>query len=77
MLFFVCLVFWVGLCIVGVVCYCDFCGYVCVFVGYIVIMIGILVIVYLEGVFMVVLWWVLEIFLGIFCIGIVSVIFLL
>lgn len=40
-------------------------------------LIGIFVISYLEGVFMQVIWWVLEISLVIFCLGVVSVVIML
>lgn len=71
-LFMLCLALWIGLCTAGAARYRDFRGYACVLAGYTAVMIGLPATRHPDDAFMLALWRVLEIGLGILCTGLVS-----
>ncbi len=71
-LFMLCLAIWIGLCTAGAARYRDFRGYACVLAGYTAVMIGLPATSHPDDAFMLALWRVLEISLGILCTGLVN-----
>ncbi|MCY1341171.1 p-hydroxybenzoic acid efflux pump subunit AaeB [compost metagenome] len=71
-LFMLCLAIWIGLCTAGAARYRDFRGYACVLAGYTAVMIGLPATLHPDDAFMLALWRVLEITLGILCTGLVN-----
>ncbi|UCO96867.1 FUSC family protein [Metapseudomonas lalkuanensis] len=71
-LFMLCLAVWIGLCTAGAARYRDFRGYACVLAGYTAVMIGLPATTHPDDAFMLALWRVLEISLGILCTGLVN-----
>ncbi|MDE3737986.1 FUSC family protein [Pseudomonas resinovorans] len=71
-LFMLCLAIWIGLCTAGAARYRDFRGYACVLAGYTAVMIGLPATTHPDDAFMLALWRVLEISLGILCTGLVN-----
>ncbi|MDH4554275.1 FUSC family protein [Pseudomonas sp. BN417] len=71
-LFMLCLAIWIGLCTAGAARYRDFRGYACVLAGYTAVMIGLPATSHPDDAFMLALWRVLEITLGILCTGLVN-----
>ncbi|BAN47351.1 FUSC family protein [Metapseudomonas resinovorans] len=71
-LFMLCVAIWIGLCTAGATRYRDFRGYACVLAGYTAVMIGLPATNHPDDAFMLALWRVLEISLGILCTGLVN-----